>query len=426
MREEFLHHIWKLKKFDFIRAETTAGDPILFIDPGRHNLDSGPDFFNARLRIGDQLWAGNVEIHLKASDWYFHGHETDENYDNVILHVVWEDDVEIFRKDNTPVPSLVLKKLVDPSLLKNFQQLFTGNFTWINCEHHFGEFSDFDVHNWLERMYIERLEERSLLIEEMLKESENDWEAVLFRLLAKAFGLKVNGDAFLSMANSINFKTLLKCRNKAEDVEALFLGQSGLLDSENEDLYFNELKKRYAYLKHKFSLQNDYVIKPKYFRLRPDNFPNLRLAQLAGLYSGNSGMFQLLMHSGVIAEIRDVFDVEVTDYWKTHYNFGRPHKVRKKKLSKDFIDLLLINCIIPLRFAYGKYKGDFLEEELLELIAQISGEKNSVMEKFEVLRPGLARNALNTQALLQLKSTYCDKNRCLYCSLGHKFLQGSA
>src|SRR5690606_18473829 len=226
----------------------------------------GPDFFNARIKIGEQSWAGNVEIHIRSSDWYSHRHEDDPNYDNVILHVVWEDDIEIFRKDNSTIPTLELKDLVGEEILQKYRNLLTApNLKWINCENDFPAFGEFEVNNWLERLYLEKLQIKAEAIKELHKSTGNNWEAVLFRLLARSFGSKVNSGAFLSLAQSLDFKIIQKCSGSPLRMEALFLGQSGLLDKNAEDVYFIQLKEEYSYLKRKFNLDNSVVERPKYF-----------------------------------------------------------------------------------------------------------------------------------------------------------------
>ena len=256
MQEDFLHYIWKHKAFDSTLLKTTKGEAIRISNLGQHNHNSGPDFFNSQLSIADQLWAGNVEIHIKSSDWYVHNHEVDKAYDNVILHVVWDHDTEIFRKDNTEIPTLELKHCVNKNLIENYQKLLQSK-SWINCEASFAEVDDFLLNNWLERLYIERLEQKSETIQHLLKTSNNDWEAVLFKMLLKNFGLKINGEAFLSLANSFDFSILRKLQNDVLDVEALLLGQSSLLADENiEEAYYTDLKQRYGFLKQKFKLDD--------------------------------------------------------------------------------------------------------------------------------------------------------------------------
>ncbi len=427
MKEDFLHYIWKFKKFNPGGARTINGDPVTLIDPGMANINSGPDFFNAKLKIGDQLWAGNVEIHIRSSHWYEHHHEKDEAYDNVILHVVWEDDMEIFRKDNTLLPVMELKDLVAPSTLQNYRELLLApNAKWINCEPNFHSFEKFDLHNWMERLYFERLEAKAEVLLDLLNKYENDWEAVLFRLIAKNFGLKVNGSSFLSMSQSFDFRVVRKCRESLLSLEALFLGQSGLLEGEVEDVYFKELKREYLYLKKKFSLENKYVERPKFFRLRPDNFPGLRLAQLAALYHKFPHLFSAVVGAGTIQELKEIFDVEPSGFWKTHFTFTRAHPARKKKLSAAFVDLLIINSLLPVRFSYEKITGTGDPSVILNMVEQIKAEKNTIITKFNAIRPGTAATALDSQALLQLKNNYCDKNACLQCNLGIKLLKGEA
>src|SRR5690606_38844315 len=243
-----------------------------------------PDFFNAQLRIGNQLWAGNVEIHIKSSDWFVHHHEMDNAYDSVILHVVYEHDTEIFRQDNTVIPTLELKNYISPELLGHYQKLISNKSKWINCENDLASVSEFTIQNWLERLYIERLERKSEAVENLIKSSKNDWEAILYKMLAKNFGLKVNGEAFLSLANSIDFSIIRKSQSNQTSLEAVLFGQAKLLEQHVEESYYLELMKEYQFLKQKFSLTNENVETIQFFRLRPPNFPTIRLSQLAFLY----------------------------------------------------------------------------------------------------------------------------------------------
>ncbi|MBZ9729789.1 DUF2851 family protein [Salegentibacter sp. JZCK2] len=423
MREDFLHYLWKYKKFDFTNAETTQGEKVLLIDSGTHNFNSGPDFFNARLKIGEQVWAGNVELHIKASDWYFHQHEKDRNYDNVILHVVWEDDVEVQRPDKSQIPALSLKNLVDKNLIKRYRQLFASSQNWINCEKNFKDIDDFTLRHWQERLYLERLEEKSVLILDLLGKSGNDWEAVLFQLLAKNFGLNLNGDAFLSMAQSLDFTIVQKASQNNLQLEALLFGQCGLLEKQLNISYFNQLKQEYSYLQHKYNLDNTGIIRPKYFRLRPDNFPNIRLSQLASLYFIHQNLFSVLIASKSLDEVYEILNVETSLFWREHFTFPKKHTERQKSLSTAFKDLVLINTIIPLRFCYSRARGNDGVDDLLFLIEQIPSEENKIIQNFRKLRKSCAENALHSQAMVQLKNTYCEANKCLDCAIGVKLLQ---
>ena len=421
MQEDFLHYIWKLKKFNASDLKTTKNEVVEIVSGGQHNLNSGPDFFNAQLKIDNQLWAGNVEIHIKSSDWYVHNHEVDSAYDNVILHVVWEHDTEVFRKDNTQISTMELKNYVSKSALENYQKLFSKSSKWINCETDFNSIDEFTINNWLERLYFERLERKSKDLEKLLESSANNWEAVLFKMLAKNFGLKVNGESFLSLANSIDFSIIRKQQSNLTSLEALLFGQSGLLEEDVEESYFIELKKEYTFLTQKFNLSNSNVTPLQFFRLRPPNFPTIRLSQLANLYHHHQNIFSKIIESNSVADFYVLFKVGTSTFWETHYTFGKSSRQSKKVITKSFVDLLLINTIIPLKFSYAKHQGKNIDESLLKLIQEIASEKNSIVEKFNELKP-VSKSALQSQALIQLKNEYCDKNKCLQCTIGSSIL----
>jgi len=421
MQEDFLHYIWKYKKIDITNLKTTNGENISIVSIGQHNLNSGPDFFAAQLKIDNQLWAGNVEIHVKASDWFVHNHETNKAYDNVILHVVWEHNIDVFRKDNSVIPTLELKTLVSKEALSNYQKLFSKKQKWINCENDFEIVDDFVIQNWLERLCFERLERKSIEIQKLLKASSNNWEEVLFKMLTKNFGLKVNGEAFLSLANSFDFSVVRKQQPKQTSLEALFFGQAGLLEDGLQDIYYLELKKEYQFLKQKFSLSNQNITPLQFFRLRPPNFPTVRLSQLAMLYYNQQNLFSKIMEAKSIEKLYELFKVTTSIFWETHFTFNKVSKKSKKVMTKSFIDLLLINTIIPLKFSYAKYQGIIIDNEIIEIFQSITSEKNSIVEKFSTLKP-ISKTALQSQAILQLKNEYCDKNKCLQCAVGNVLL----
>ncbi len=291
MKEDFLHYVWKFQKFSRKNLSTISGAAITIVKVGVSNENAGPDFFNAKISIDNQLWAGNVEIHIKSSDWYEHHHEKDPNYDNVILHVVWTHNTHIFRKDNSFIPTLELKSIVDPNVLNNYQNLFSKKQKRINCENDISKIDPFIMENWMDRLFLERLEQKSILFEKELKASNNHWEGLLFRLLGKSFGLKVNGEAFYSIVQSIDYSIIKKCSKNNNELEALLFGQAGFFEKHHEDLYFKLLKEKYEYLKHKFQIDNKETIFPKYFRLRPVNFPTIRLSQLAVLFTEKKSLF---------------------------------------------------------------------------------------------------------------------------------------
>jgi len=421
MYEDFVHHIWKYKKFDHIDLKTVNEEPVSIIAVGSHNFNAGPDFFNAQLKIANQLWAGNVEIHINASDWFVHGHELDEAYDNVILHVVWEHDTDIFRKDNSVIPTLELKNIVSKDVLQNYRSLFEQKKKWINCEADFADVDDFIIGNWLERLYFERLERKSNDIGILLNQSANNWEAVLFKLLAKNFGLIVNGDSFASMANSIDFRVLRKTQSKLLSIEALFFGQFGLLAQDEQEIYVLELQSEYQFLKKKFKLSQEGVLPLQFFRLRPPNFPTIRLAQLASLYYEHQFLFSKIIAANSLDALYRLFSVSTSLFWETHYTFDKLSKRRIKKTSNAFIDLVLINTIIPLKFSYAKYQGNRNNEGIISMMQQLASEKNSTVKAFNSLKE-VASSALQSQGLLQLKNEYCIKNKCLSCRIGHTLI----
>lgn len=422
MQEDFLHHIWKFQKFLKTNLKTTAGELVEILHQGSHNFNSGPDFFNAQIRIGNQLWVGNVEIHLKSSDWFAHHHETDKAYDNVILHVVWQHDVEVYRKDNTVIPTLILKERVNNFALAKYKSLLSNKKQWIACEEDFSRIENFLLENWMERLYFERLENKSKFIFELLKTSKNDWEAVLFQMLAKNFGLKNNADSFFSLARSFDFSMLRKIQQSQIQVESLFFGQAGFLESESEESYVKQLKKEYSFLKTKFKLQNKQVLPIQFFRLRPANFPTIRLGQLAAVYSANQQLFSTLIAVNTKEEVYSLFNVSASSFWDTHFHFNSKSAPRKKRLTKAFIDLLIINTIVPLVFCFRKHTGKEIPEALITLMNSVKREKNTIVSKFNELKP-IAESALHSQALIELKNNYCDKKKCLQCAVGNQLLQ---
>ena len=422
MNEDFLHYLWKFKKFPFHNLKTTQNEFIEIIQVGEHNFNSGPDFFNARLKIDDQLWAGNVEIHLKSSDWYLHNHENDDNYKNVILHVVWDHDVEIFRNKNIPIPTLELKNIVSETLLVKYHNLINQNRKFINCENDIAHFDPFLLKNWIERLYLERLEDKAKSISLELKRSNNDWEAVLFKMLLKNFGLKVNGDSFYSIGNSIDYAVIRKLWNNQTQLEAVLYGLAGFLNQNCHDVYFLQLKEEYLYLKNKFQLSEKGINTPKFFKLRPSNFPTIRLSQISSLIVNNQNLFSKIIHINELSEFYDLFNVQTSEYWKNHYTFGKESSHSSKKLTKSFVDLLIINTILPLKFCYAKFIGSEIDESIIRLINSVKGEENNIIGNFTALGLKIG-SALDTQALLQKYNNYCTKNKCLQCVVGNYLIK---
>jgi len=422
VQEDFLHYLWKFQFFTHKELFTTGSEPIQIFNAGEHNINSGPDFFNAKVLIAQQLWAGNVEIHVKASDWYLHQHEKDSNYDNVILHVVWQHDVDIYRENNSVIPTLELQRFTPQSLLFNYHQLFSKKSNYIHCENDFSKVDEFTLNNWLENLYIEKLVHKSSLISELLVQTKNDWEAVLFKLLAKNFGLKVNGEAFLNLSNSFEFSILRKEQKDLQYMEALLFGQAGLLQADHQSKYFQDLKKEYQYLSGKYNLDPLYNKQFQFFRLRPNNFPTIRIAQLANLYFMHKTLFSKVLNVKNLKDYYAIFSNGTSEFWNIHYTFNTISKRSVKSLTKPFIDLLLINTIVPLLFVFGKRSVKWNEEKLFDLIKQIKPEKNNIIRELNKLNIN-AKNAFETQALLHLKSEYCDKHLCMQCAVGNVLLR---
>ncbi|PWA04427.1 DUF2851 family protein [Flavobacterium psychrotolerans] len=423
MKEDFLHYLWKFKKFDTANLTTSNGEAVTILNGGQYLQLAGPDFFNAQLTIANQKWAGNVEIHIKSSDWYVHHHERDEAYENVILHVVWEHDTEIFRKNNTEIPVLELKNYVSKETLDNYQSLMTPK-SWIFCEKQLGSIDAFMLSNWQERLFFERLERKSKHIEELLAQTNHDWEAVLFCLLAKNFGLNTNGELFLKIAQSIPFTIVRKESFEIENLEALLFGMAGLLNGEKEDSYFKDLVSRFDYMSHKYQLEKSVFEPVQFFKHRPDNFPTIRLSQLASVYHSKQNLFSKVIEANSVQEIHAVFRVSVSNYWQTHYLFDKESSKKKKSLSASFIDLIIINTIVPVQFAYSKSQGKEISEHLIALLQDVTPESNGIIQKFDAF--GIkSKNAFETQSVLQLKSEYCNKSKCLECAIGMELLKNN-
>ena len=421
MKEDFLHYVWNYKKFDFSNLKTTQNEDITLINSGFYSQLAGPDFFNAQITISDQKWAGNIEIHVKSSDWYLHHHEKDVNYDNVILHVVWEHDTPVFRKDNSEIPVLELKNFVSNDALNHYLSL-TSPKSWIYCENEIATVDEFIFQNWQERLFFERLERKSISIEQLLLSSDNHWEAVLFCMLSKNFGLNTNGEAFLKMASTIPFAVIRKESFEVENLESLFFGTADLFPNISQDNYTNDLIKRFNYISQKHQLIKATIAPVQFFKHRPDNFPTIRLAQLAMLYHTHQNLFSRIIATRKTDEIYQLFNVSVSKYWETHYQFDRESSKKKKSFSKSFIDLLIINTIIPFQFAYAKSQGKEILETIVEMIQSIKPEKNACIDKFAVFGIN-AKNAFETQSLLQLKNEYCIHGKCLQCGIGIELLK---
>ena len=421
MQEEFLHYLWVNKKLPFTQLKTHLNEDLEINHFGQYLQNAGPDIFNAQISINQQKWAGNIEIHVKSSDWYLHNHENDTNYDNVILHVVWENDAPIFRKDNSEIPTLEVKKYASLSEINQYKSLITSK-SWINCENKIAEIDNFIWENWLESLFLKRLERKSEIIDKRLLETNNNWEAVFFEMLCKNFGLNTNGDCFLQVAKSIPFSVVRKESFDFENLEALFFGKLNLLNDPIEDEYHMKLASHWKYLKIKYKIESEYGLHPQFFKLRPDNFPTIRLSQLVVMLCNNQNLFSQLIQSNSYFQIKQLLKSETSEYWKSHYNFSKTSKIKSKVLTTQFIDLIIINTVIPFKFCYAKNQGKLNIEELICLLEEMPTEKNAILKKFSEFNIK-TKTAFQSQSLLELKNEYCNKNKCLNCAVGLQLLK---
>jgi len=329
--------------------------------------------------------------------------------------------MEVYRKNNSSIPTLELQNIINAVAFKNYQRLFSVKQKWIYCENDFYKVNFFTVNNWLERLYIERLENKYQEIKVLLKDSKNNWEAVLFIMLSKSFGLKINATPFMAIANSIDFSVIQKLKPNLKYLEALFFGQAGLLQNNVQDPYYLKLQDEYVFLKQKYQLSNVSIPTVQFFRLRPLNFPTIRLSQLAKLYHLQSNLFSKIMQAKTKEQIYDLFNITTSNYWENHFTFGKTSKISRKKISKALIDLIIINAVIPLKFSYLKNRGVTNKSTLLDLIQELAPEKNMIVQKFNDLQP-IVNSAMHSQALLELKNNYCDKKKCLQCAIGNALL----
>ena len=420
MKESLLHFIWKTSLFSKSKLKTTSGAGIYIKSLGFQNFDSGPDFLNAQIEIEDQLWVGNVEMHIKSSNWYEHGHHTDMRYESVILHVVWEHDMAVFNKVNTVIPTLVLKNYVAESIIANYQHIYLKKSNRLPCEKNLQKVDSLKFNHWLGRLFIERLEQKIIQLKLSYQETNHDWEAVLFRSLTENFGLKTNRVAFKMLAEIVPINVVRKLSKDVELLESLFMGCAGLLENSKTD-YKSKLYSNFLFLKQKFNLDQLPTGMVQFFRLRPLNFPTVRLAQLAALYHKNCALFTSSIGSKSLQDLHGLLQCNTTAFWDNHYTFETESKKRRKPLASAFIDLLIINVIIPIKYFHARVHGSDCTSEIIALMEELKPEKNRITEMFNGLGVK-ATNAFNTQSLIQLNNAYCSKKRCLECVIGKELI----
>ena len=420
MTEEFLQYLWKFRLLNH-ELYTRTGETLTILHPGEQNHNGGPDFINAKIRIEDTIWAGNVEVHMNEADWFRHGHHLDKTYENVILHVVYEEYTGDSTRLKTVFPTLVLHGQY-PEYIYNLYQDFLRNRSWIPCEKLLLKYDPFYFDQWSTALLIERLENRSAQWGKLLEANKSDWAETLHQSIARSFGLKINTLPFEFLAKVLPLKIVLKYKNNLFTLESLVFGQAGMLNKNFSEEYPEALKKEYGFLAGKHSLTPIDTSLWKFLRLRPPAFPTIRLAQWASLLQHADLFFSSVLESKKSDDITKLFSVGPSEYWNNHFVFDKPSSSIKKFIGTSSIHLLILNAIAPFIYFYGDHKGmnDF-KEKAIALFESIPGEQNSITEKYNEM--GLAvDNALKTQALLQLKSNYCDRKRCLDCRIGSRLL----
>ncbi len=428
--ELLLHYVWKHKMFPLKPLKTVDGMAVEVIDSGLHNHDAGPDFFNAKVKIGGTLWVGNVEIHDKASDWFAHKHDVDECYNNVILHVCGCVDTVVTTQKGDRLPQMELE--IPPYVMQHYHELLASD-QYPPCYKIIPDLSRLMLTSWLTALQTERLEQKTEAIKQRVKACDGSWEAAYFVTLARNYGFGINGEAFEQWALSLPLQVIAHHRDNLFQIEALFLGQAGLLnidavsmrhrDEVLEEGYFSKLQREYIYLQHKFNLKPIDFHLWRFLRLRPQNFPHIRIVQLAQLYAKQQAGLSQLLDCTTVKAAMECLRSSVTLYWQTHYSFGISSEFSEKQLSTSSLQLLIINTVVPILFAYGRHvsKETFCERAF-DFLEQLRPENNHIVRMWRDC--GLqVMHAGDSQGLIQLKNEYCDKKNCLQCRIGYKYLK---
>ena len=420
-----MHYIWQHRLWRSEDMVTNDGRHVRVLDQGLLNTDAGPDFFNAKIEIDGQLWVGNVEMHVRASDWKRHGHDHDTAYDNVILHVVDKDDAPVMRTNGERIPQLVLQ--VSPLFTRSYD-LLVGSRQELPCESVIRQVPAITITEWIERLAFERLHGKVQRVRDLLDMYHGSWEDVCYVTLARNLGFGINNEAFDRLARRTPLRLLHKHSDSLMQIEALLFGQAGMLDpaATGTDAYYQQLCREYAFLANKFSLHPMEPEAWKMFRIRPQNFPYRRIAMLAHYIEGSFRLMNDILEAHGEKELRKLFQVELTGYWSNHYSFGKPSEKPQPALSNRSIDIVLINTVATLYYARGEINGDYtLMDRAVALLESLKPESNSIVSAFE--RAGIdCDSALTSQALIELKRSYCEARKCIYCKIGHRLLSNAA
>jgi hypothetical protein len=426
LTESFLHYLWQFQYFDKKELTTTTGESISVVNAGILNTDAGPDFSQVKIKLDTIAWAGSVEIHIQSSGWYEHKHHEDAAYENVVLHVVWEDNKPVYRMDGTRLPTLQLKDRVDKNLIMSYQKLVT-NGAVVPCQSAFLLIDAVIKHSMIDKAAMVRLESKSKQVLDLLKVNQGDWEETTYQLLASGFGFKINKDPFSQLAKALPYKIIRKHRTKIEQTEALLFGQAGFLVTKSKDEYLSQLYHEFGFLSNKYKL-NQTQLHPsqwKFLRLRPANFPSIRLAQFAALLASCENIFSAIIEFDNYKELESLFQVQASAYWKTHYRFGKTSASVVPALGIDSRDILLINTVIPLLIAYGQSRDEWSYiDRAVQFLQQISAEKNKITRIWQQLGYTSA-NAFETQGLIELYNNFCQRRACLNCAIGAAILKPS-
>lgn len=417
--ESLLHYVWKYRLYTSVLT-TNEGKEVYVIDPGITNSDAGPDFFNAKIKEGDTVWAGSIEIHKRASDWFKHGHDKDKAYDAVVLHIVEEDDVPVFRSTGEKISQLVLP--VPSYIRQNINQLLSSK-SILPCASIIKDLDPFLLSSWLNVLASERLERKMQDIFTLLKQQDEDWNEVFYILLTRNFGFGLNSEAFQQLAVSLPLRYIRKHRHSISQVEALFFGQAGMLKDEGGDEYYRLLRREYEFLSRKFDLKAVDASQFKSMRVRPIGFPHLKIAQLSMLWFTYDTLFSQLLEANTLNEIRAFFRFQPSDYWLTHYSFRHQSPERSKVIGENAINIIIINTVASVMFAWGKRKNK-LEycERAIQILERLPAEQNSICRLFTNAGIQLS-NAADSQAVIQLKRAYCETKKCIYCRIGYNYLK---
>jgi len=413
--ERLLQYVWKYRLYSAVDLKTAEGVSVTVIDPGIQNTDAGPDFFNAKIQISGTVWAGNIEIHRKASDWKTHHHDRDPVYDSVILHVVEDADSAVYRTTGEIIPQVVMQI---PEVIKSNMDWLLSRETSLPCAERIHEIEPILISTWMNTVLSERLERKVSDILILLEQYKDDWNEVFYIILTRNFGFGNNNEAFEWLAKSLPFRYIRKQRCNSLQIEALLFGQAGLLSDTHDDPYYQSLQQEYRFLQKKYKLKPVDYGSIKQLRMRPINFPHLRLAQLAAIWTHNDTLFSRILENNQLETLKTCFDVTLSEYWDTHYHFQFPSPMRKKTIGLNATNIILINTVVPILFAYGKKKQ--LPEyctQSLQMLENIPPESNRLITGFTDAGIRI-KNACDTQALIQLRREYCEKKKCLYCRIG--------